>query len=62
MNCNCNIIINKRLMMDKTFEIEFTKGENGNVNNDITCSKVIMYLKDNKFIIIYNESFAKWER
>ena len=50
MNCNYNIIINKRLMMDKTFEIEFTKGENGNVNNDITCSKVIMYLKDNKYI------------
>ena len=58
MNCNCNIIINKRLMMDKTFE----KDENGNVNNIIMCNKVIMYLKDNKFIIIYNESFAKWER
>ena len=58
MNCNCNIIINKRLMMDKTFE----KDENGNVNNNIMCNKVIMYLKDNKFIIIYNESFAKWER
>ena len=58
MNCNYNIIINKRLMMDKTFE----KDENGNVNNIIMCNKVIMYLKDNKFIIIYNESFAKWER
>ena len=58
MNCNYNIIINKRLMMDKTFE----KDENGNVNNNIMCNKVIMYLKDNKFIIIYNESFAKWER
>ena len=46
MNCNCNIIINKRLMMDKTFE----KDENGNVNNIIMCNKVIMYLKDNKYI------------
>ena len=61
MNCNYNII-NKRLinntcdvMMDKMFEIELTKDKNGNVNNNIMCSKVIMYLKDNKYI--HNEIY-----
>ena len=51
MNCHYNIN-NKRLMMDKTFKIELTKDENGNVNNNnnFMCSKVIRYLKDNEYI------------